>query len=347
MTDWKKINLLARAYQELQRTRVGFDLRTQKLEQAGLVGEGLLLKLDLTKYDKKTGATVRATKYEPIDKTKATEKKTAEFLEDLRKNDNIHHILSAHEKRLKKQEADMVKDAAEIFEKTDIWKWCLRTRGLGPVAGLTFMGFIDPSRSPTLSNLWSLAGLTPGSRPKRGQQGHSNLIMKSRMWLIAGNTIKAQDSYYSKIYNLKKEYFSQRPDLLVQKEGPDKIKGWKGKMHNYALRVLMKILISHAYEIIMNEYRGEGGRVNGEDYEGLTTEQRKQREKHIIYSDNYVPHRNPLPIKPEDPMEQTRVLESFAKTNAKLLGRLNELWNDTTDKDHVKYYDFMRHADLG
>lgn len=343
-TIWREINLLARAYLELQRSRVAFDLRIQKLEESELVREGLYLKIDTVKVDKKTETSKRSTVYKPIDSTKETKNKIDEFLKKLKENNDIYKILLTHKKRIKKQETDLIEDAKYIFQTTGVWDWCLRTRGLGPVAALTFMGYLNPAKTPTLANLWSLCGLTPGSKMKRGQQGHSSPIIKARIWLIAGNTIKASDPYYSKIYNLKKEYFSNRPDHLVQKEGPQKIKGWKGKMHSYGLRVLMKILVSHAYEIIMREYRESGGKIESELTKNLTAEQRK----HIIYSKNYTPHRNLLPVKPEDISEQRRVLEGYAQTNARLLARLTELWNDSTDTtEHKRYFEFLKHAEIG
>lgn len=342
-TIWREINLLARAYLELQRSRVAFDLRIQKLEESELVEEGLYLKIDTEKVDKKTNKKKRSTVYKPVDKTKGTQKKIAEFLLKLKEENTIYQILLTHKTRIKKQETDLIEDAKAIFQNTGVWDWCLGTRGLGPVASLTFMGYINPAKTPTLGNLWSMCGLTPGSKFRRGEQGHSSPIVKARIWLIAGNTIKAQDPYYSQIYNLKKNYFMHRPDLLAQKEGPGKIKGWQGKMHNYALRVLMKILVSHAYELIMKEYRNSGGKIDSQVAEKLTKEQKK----HIVYAKNYVPHRNLLPIRPDDLEEQGRILDSFEATNDRLLKRLQEMWDDPNDtENHEKYFEFLKHAEL-
>lgn len=339
---WREINLLARAYLELQRSRVAFDLRIQKLEESELVEEGLYLKIDKVKKDKKTGNIRRSTVYQPIDKTKKTANAIAELLKKLKEENEIYKILLSHKLRIKKQETDLIDDAKNIFQTTGVWEWCLRTRGLGPIAALTFMGYINPTKTPTVANLWSQCGLTPGSKFRRGEQGHSSPIIKSRIWLIAGNTIKAADPYYSQIYRSKKAYFMERPDLLNQKEGENKIKGWQAKMHNYALRVLMKILVSHAYEIIMKEYRESGGRVNAEIMGKLSKEQKR----HIVYAKNYVPHRNLLPIKSDDDEDNKEVLDDFDKTNTRLLKRLIDMWNDPADEDHERYYEFLKHAEL-
>jgi len=66
----------------------------------------------------------------------------------------------------------------------------------------------------------------------------------------------ARDPYYTSLYKAKKEYYLNRPDLVEQK---DSKKGWKGWIDNMAKRWLIKLLISHAWEIIR---RSEGLPVN-------------------------------------------------------------------------------------
>jgi hypothetical protein len=339
---WKEINLLAKAYLELQRSRVAFDLRVQKLEESQLVLEGLYIKIDKTEKDDETGKVIRRTTYKIIDSSDETKQKVKHFLKHLHETNHIYQILIAHRDRMHKQEKDMISDAADIFETSEVWAWCQRTKGLGPVAALTWMGYMNPAYTPTLANFWSKAGLTPGSKLKRGVQGHSSPIIKARIWMVTNNTIMARDPYYSRIYQLKKEYFASRPDLVDQSEGPNKIKGWKGKIHRYSLRFLMKILTSHAYEILMKEFYDGGGRLDPEVEKKLKPEQLR----HVVYAKNYVPHRNLLPIKPEDEFDAQIALTSFEKKNMLLLEILRQKWDDEDDAEngHVKYYEFLRHA---
>lgn len=327
---------------ELQRSRVAFDLRVQKLEESQLVQEGLYLKLDTTEKDERTGKTVRRTTYKIVDNTVATKKKVKEFLKTLRETNKIYQILISHRDRLHKQEKDMLADASDIFETSNVWEWCLRTRGLGPVAALTFMGYMNPAKTPTLGHFWSKAGLTPNSRLRRGEQGHSNPLIRARIWMVSNNTILAQDTYYYQIYALKKDYYRKRPDLVDKKEGPNKIKGWNGMTANYALRFLMKMLTSHAYEILMKEFYDGGGKLDPTVRKELKPYQRK----HIIYAKNYVPHRNLLPIKPTDPIKEKHTLHAFNMNNEKLLKVLQKKWDDKEDaaNGHAEYFEFLRHA---
>ena len=182
---WREINLLAKAYLELQRSRVAFDLRTQKLEESQLVLAGLYVKIDKTEKDEETGKTIRRTTYKPIDTEEETKQKIKSFLAELRETNRIYQILISHKRRLHEQERDMLVDAANIFQVSALWDWCLSVKGLGPVAALTLMGYMNPALTPTLGHFWSKAGLTPGSRLRRGVQGHSSPIIKARIWMIS------------------------------------------------------------------------------------------------------------------------------------------------------------------
>ena len=79
------------------------------------------------------------------------------------------------------------------------------------------------------------------------------------------------------------------------------MEGWDGWMNSMGVRFMMKILISHALEIMR---RAEGYQVN-------PVEQF---------------HRNPLPIKPKDPARIPVLLERFTRECARELER---------DKYHV------------
>jgi hypothetical protein len=87
----------------------------------------------------------------------------------------------------------------------------------------------------------------------------------------------AKDPYYTALYRAKKEYYTGRPDLVALK---DTKKGWKGWVDNMSKRWMVKILTSHAWEIMR---RSEGLPVN--------------------------PHHGYIPPKPIDTEEQREVLE--------------------------------------
>ena len=343
--DWNVINLLARAYLDLQKPRVGFGLRIQRLEERLLVRAGLMQEVTTIKKSK-NGNDVRRTDFLPIDKTKRTEKLIEEKRKEIRSGNEIHALLKSHEARLKSQEEDLKLQAREIFEPTSLWKFCLMVRGAGPVFALTCMGNINPERAASVSQIWRMVGLTPDSKFKKGVQGNFRPQLKGRFWLLAHNVILGADPYYSQLYRIKKEYYSKRPDLLAESIGGPCVnkgwnhehqklaKGWKGKIDNYAVVVLMKLLISHAYELIMGDYLAAGGK------------RPIARDKDGNPKPHHTRHRNPVPIKPEDDSDQRAVLRNYKSYHHRLLAELNRRWRDKTDIDHERYFDYMRNAHL-
>ena len=79
-----------------------------------------------------------------------------------RKTPQTFTILTSHHAILYKQERDMLKQSGEIFRATQLWEWCERTRGLGPVAAMTFMGYINPRSA----HLQARCGRTSDSSPE-------------------------------------------------------------------------------------------------------------------------------------------------------------------------------------
>lgn len=315
MNNWKEINLLARAYLELQRSRVGFVHRVLKLEDSELLRIGLLKEVTTTIKGR------RSTKYEPLDKEQITLDKIAAMRKHIAETSRIHQILTAHKIRIQEQEKQMVKDAIGIFETMLVWQWCLIVKGLGPVAGLTLTGYINPERTPTFSNCASMFGITPGSKLVRGQQAKFVPLLRARLFVLATNVMKQKDPYYYAIYRIKKDYLSRRPDLVAKK---DNKKGWKATIHRMALRSLMKMILSHAYELIITEYRATEWSDN----------------KKYVYAKNYRRHGPELPPKQKE--MNPRILEEFEEFLNSQLQELEKLWNDPTDTDHERYFRFLK-----
>lgn len=128
-----------------------------------------------------------------------------------------------------------------------------------------------------------MVGLTPESKLVKGVKASHSPQIKGRFWLLQRNVIMANDPFYKPIYDIQKEYYCHRPDLLLDKIGRcphvDKdgkpehpkftngmgkgvktlkdengdryVEGWLAYMDNKARSWLNKLLISHAVEIIV------------------------------------------------------------------------------------------------
>jgi len=70
---------------------------------------------------------------------------------------------------------------AEQLREHPLWSWCERVKGMGPVACLTFLGFIDPFVADTAGKAKSYFGLRPGARMRRGEGLRVNLETKGRV----------------------------------------------------------------------------------------------------------------------------------------------------------------------
>jgi hypothetical protein len=329
MTDWKILNQIARSYLDLQKTRVAMDLRCQKLEEQELIKNGLAKEQITIETDDVTGAEIRSRKVIPLkgdtkDEQKRIDKQIKDTLEKFREENESYKLLLSHNNRLHKQEKDLLKESTQIFRVSKLWKWCESVRGLGPVAGMTFVGYINPEIAKTVANMWSYLGLTPNQLRRKGQQSNFNPQLKGRfLGVICQNLIRSNDPYYSGIYRIKKDYYRERPDLIAAKK-----KGFNAHTDKMAKRIMAKLIVSHAFELL-------------QDDRGMPIEP-------IANS-----HRNPIPIKPDDMDEQKRVLERYTKNHAVLIEKLKGLWvnGDAETEEQQKerkerYWEFLKHADF-
>ena len=118
-------------------------------------------------------------------------------------------VLTKDEKLLLKQIVDLYKDSL-------LWAWCERTKGLGPMACATFVGFINPYIADTAGKAKAYMGLIPDATLKAGEQSKFNPGARGRMYVVTTNIIRAQDPYYSQLYYQKKEYYSERMNAYLE-----------------------------------------------------------------------------------------------------------------------------------
>src|SRR5215207_3302836 len=163
---WRELNLLARSYLDLQQTRVGFELRCQKLEESELVKEGLYEIIEKRSIDPETGKETVGRKIKPKEDgiaKKELKKRTKEVIKKMHDHD-AYRILYTHKTTLHRQEKQLLKDSKSLFESSELWHWCLGTRGLGEVAAMTFTGFMNPDQFENIGKVWSYCGMTQNKR---------------------------------------------------------------------------------------------------------------------------------------------------------------------------------------
>lgn len=172
---------------------------------------------------------------------------------------------------LKAEEKDWLEKLKEMAKNHPIWSYCERVKGMGVVAAITFLTYINPYKAVSAGQVWSYFGLAPGQELKSGKKANYNTEAKGRAWLIARNVIIAQDPYYYPLYQMKKQYYMEKmgkyiedpslcPDYqkCVQKlknkaerlKRPIKKPSCRAHINNRAKRWLIKLILSHALEII-------------------------------------------------------------------------------------------------
>ena len=158
-----------------------------------------------------------------------------------------------------------------------LFRWCKNVRGMGTVATLTFLGYINPYKADKASQVRAYFGVIPYQKLESGKKIKWNPEAKGRLWLITRNVLMKRDEYYYPIYLKKKEYYLKERGFEKYIENPQlcprfyecymRIKAkaerlnrepkklpCKAHVDNMAKRYLAGILVSNALEVMrLNE----------------------------------------------------------------------------------------------
>lgn len=278
--SWLEISIICKGYLERQKFRVGEESRIQKLKF-----HALKTRMDLVDV-LETDDDGKVTKWE-INKDK--EEEAEKFLEEHVYNTFAYKCIYESALSTRRDEKLALKNAMELVKLSSVWDWCNNTKGLGEVAGMTFLAFINPEKCTTSGKTKAILGLRPGGTLKKGTRAAYNPHAKGRFSLLTRNVIMQSDIYYSELYRIKKEYYTLRPDLVDEiddekewKTTHDKGTGIHKKIDAKARMWVTQLLASHATELIQRELGVE------------------------------IPkHRNHIDPKPEDPGRCLTILDMF------------------------------------
>jgi len=272
--DWQIMNMIGRSYLSTLKTRVGCVHRLKKLEFLELRKRDLV---DITKTNEQGDMK----DWEVKEGFEEEAKKIINIIKDGRP----YQILETHKDKLEREEHELLKDARDLFKTSAVWKFCENVKGLGPVAAMTFLSYIDPDKCTSAGKFFAYVGLVPTGRLRKGERGHFNPEIKGRLNYISKNMIRATDPYYYKLYLVKKDYFQHRIDF--EDKVLKKVKGTPAKIDAKSVQWLTKLIVSHTIEIIRK-----------------------------AHDEDFPRHRNYLPPKPTDPVEQLRIIDIFREQQA-------------------------------
>lgn len=251
---------------------------------------------------------------------------------------------------LEKQKNELKKQCKELFPPT-IWGYCDSVKGMKEIACMTFCGFINPQQKIklddgvtdsdkyiTIANVKAHFGVTPGSRLKKGQQGNFSPLMKGRLLgVVIPGVIRAVDPYYKPLFDIKKQYYRERPDLKHELECDGKCgitkehnsynhvenKGWKATVNSLAERWLGSVVLSHAFEC-------------------MCMDDPIRRDDPFVIN-HHERHRDPIPIKPRENIEEWRNIQhKVANYHERLLAEQQKIWDADDTPDKRRYFAFLQ-----
>src|SRR3990170_4002125 len=150
-------------------------------------------------------------------------------------------LLTRWHDRFQYLETELDKDIESLVEDVDIIRYAVAVKGIGPILAAKVISMIDIHEADTVSALWRYAGYAvidgQRERPTKGETLHYNARLKSACYLVASSFLKSSSPYRS-VYDEAREYYeANRPDWT------------KGHQHNAAMRKMVKVWLSHLWEV--------------------------------------------------------------------------------------------------
>ena len=153
--------------------------------------------------------------------------------------------------------------------------WAKSVLGIGPVLAAGLAAYIDITKTPSVSSLWSLAGLNPTAVWERGQKRPWNANLKVLQWKISDSFMKFHNHehcFYGHVYAARKQqevarneaglFQAQAEKTLTNRAIKDKAtraiyeagKLPAGRLELRARRVAVKLFLSHYWQVAYYEH---------------------------------------------------------------------------------------------
>ena len=138
--------------------------------------------------------------------------------------------------------------AAEVH-KYPLWDVYLsNVKGCGESVSAVILTQFDINKAPTVSNLWSFAGLAPGKdRKVKGEKCPYNQFLRSKLCGVLGSGfLKAKAPYSEFYYNMKTRLEAENWGM-DSKNPTDKKRPKAGHQHKAATRYMIKMFLKDLY----------------------------------------------------------------------------------------------------
>ncbi len=137
----------------------------------------------------------------------------------------------------------------DLVHRHPLWKAFLQeVKGCGEAIAAVIISEFDIHKAPTVSNLWSFAGLAPGKdRKVKGQKCPYNQFLRAKLCGVLGSSFLKCNSPYRVHYdNMKHRYESEKWGM-DSKNPTDKNRPKAGHQHKGATRYMVKMFLIDLY----------------------------------------------------------------------------------------------------
>jgi len=160
-------------------------------------------------------------------------------------------LLSLMERRqaVEEMEEQLAKDIAKEVHLTPLWKeFLVHVKGCGEQMAAVIMTQFDIHKAPTVSNLWSFAGLAPGKdRRVKGQKCTYNQFLRAKLCGVLGSGFLKAKSPYREYYDNMKNRLESEDWGTPSKNPTDKKRPKAGHQHKAATRYMIKMFLKDLY----------------------------------------------------------------------------------------------------
>ena len=148
-----------------------------------------------------------------------------------------------------REEEQLAKDLAKEIHKHDLWKHFLQdVKGCGESIAAVIISEFDIHKAPTVSNLWSFAGLAPGKdRKVKGQKCCFNQFLRAKLCGVLGSSFLKCNSPYREYYDNMKNRLESAGWGMDSKNPTDKKRPKAGHQHKAATRYMVKMFLRDLY----------------------------------------------------------------------------------------------------
>jgi len=146
-------------------------------------------------------------------------------------------------------EENTAKELAKEIHTYPLWKHFLsQVKGCGETVAAVIISEFDINKAPTVSNLWSFAGLAPGKdRKVKGQKCPYNQFLRAKLCGVLGSSFLKCNSPYREYYDNMKNRLQSADWGMASKNPTDKKRPKAGHQHKAANRYMIKMFLRDLY----------------------------------------------------------------------------------------------------